>query len=184
MPSMTIKDLEIVQNTLKQAGYDYRLELENGKILVMSPSDIISSEIGVLFIRLLANWVYPRRLGRVFDSAGGFIMPDSNIKAPDVSFVRAERLKKSVRYFGNLVPDLVIEIKSQSDRIKILEDKIKMFLSLGATVGILIDPDEKTVTIYRATANPIILKDGEILTIPELLPGWELPIVEIWPPEF
>ena len=184
MPSMTIKDLEIVQNSLKEAGYDYRLELENGKILVMSFSDIMSSEIGVLFIRLLANWVYPQHLGRVFDSAGGFIMPDSNIKAPDVAFVRAERLKKSVRYFGNLVPDLVVEIKSQSDKIKTLEDKIKMFLSLGAIVGILIDPDKKTVAIYRPTPNPIILKDGDILTIPELLPGWELPIVEIWPPEF
>lgn len=184
MPLMTIKDLEIVDNTLREAGYDYRLELDNGNLKVMSPSDITSSEIGVLFIRLLANWVYPRRLGRIFDSSGGFIMPNSNIKAPDISFVRAEKLKKTVRYFGNLVPDLVVEIKSQSDSIKPLENKIKMFISVGAEVGILIDPDLKTVTIYRDNQDIITLKDNDILTIPELFTDWQLPIMEIWPPEF
>ncbi|MGK7876324.1 MAG: Uma2 family endonuclease [Xenococcaceae cyanobacterium] len=184
MPPMTIKDLEKLQATLKEAGHDYRLELENGKILVMSPSDIISSEIGSRLIAFLFAWVNPRRLGRVFDSAGGFIMPDTNVKAPDVSFVRAERLRRSVRYFAELVPDLVVEIKSQSDRIKLLEEKIQMFMSMNAQVGILIDPDKKTVTVYRATGEPTVLRDGDILTIPELFPGWELPISEIWPPEF
>ncbi|MBR8827579.1 MAG: Uma2 family endonuclease [Gomphosphaeria aponina SAG 52.96 = DSM 107014] len=184
MGQITIKDLEKVEATFKEAGYDYQLELDNGKILVMSPSDIISSEIGSVFIRLLGNWVYPRRLGRVFDSSGGFIMPDSNLKAPDVSFVRAERIPRSVRYFGELVPDLVVEIKSQSDRIKTLEEKIQMFLSMNAQVAILIDPDKNTVTVYRAEGEPLVLKDGDILTIPELFPGWELPISEIWPVEF
>jgi Uma2 family endonuclease len=137
-----------------------------------------------LLIRLLGNWVYPRRLGRLFDSAGGFIMPDANLKAPDVSFVRASRLLQSPRYFGQLVPDLVVEIKSQSDRINTLEKKVKKFLELGAVVGILIDPDESTVTVYRPTGEPIVLNNEDILTIPELFPGWELPISELWPPIF
>lgn len=184
MPQLTVKDLEQLQATLSEAGLDYQLELEDGKISVMGPSDIESSEIGVLFIRLLSNWVYPRRLGRVFDSSGGFIMPDTNLKAPDVSFVRAERLKKSQRYFAELVPDLVVEIKFQSDRIKSLENKIKMFLEMGAQVGILIDPDEQLVTVYRLNSEPIRLRNGEILTVPELLAGWEAPISELWPPEF
>jgi Uma2 family endonuclease len=150
----------------------------------MGPSDIVSSEITILFSRLLANWVYPRRLGRVFDSAGGFIMPDKNLKAPDVSFVRASSLKQSVRYFAEMVPDLVVEIKSQSDRIKPIENKLKQFLEFGAQVGILIDPDDATVTIYRLTGEPILLRNEDILTIPELFPGWELPITELWPPIF
>jgi Uma2 family endonuclease len=184
MSMMTIKDLEQLQATLNQAGYDYQLELEDGKILVVGPSDIVSSEIGVLFSRLLANWVYPRRLGRVFDSAGGFILPNTDLKAPDVSFVRASRLRQRLRYFAEMVPDLVVEIKSQSDRIKPLEEKIQMFLSLGAVVGILIDPDQATVTVYRFDGETIVLADGDILTIPELFPGWELPISELWPPIF
>lgn len=184
MSMMTVKNLEQVQATLDQAGYDYQLELENGKILIVGPSDIDSSEIGAIFSRLLANWVYPRRLGRVFDSAGGFILPNTDLKAPDVSFVRASRLRQRQRYFAEMVPDLVVEIKSQSDRIKPLKEKIQMFLSQGAVVGILIDPDLETVTVYRPNGELTQLSNGNILTIPELFPGWEISIDEIWPPVF
>ncbi len=184
MPAMTLKDLNQVQTLFSEAGLDYKIELEDGRLLVMGPSDIVSSEISSILIRLLGNWVYPRRLGRVFDSAGGFIMPDTNVKAPDVSFVRAARLRQSPRYFGELVPDLVVEIKSQSDRIKLIETKVLKFIELGATVGILIDPDEETVTIYRSTGEPTVLGNGDILTVAELFPGWELPVSELWPPIF
>ena len=184
MSMMTVKDLEELQANLSESGYDYQLELEDGKIIVMGPSDIVSSEISAEFLRLLGNWVKPRRLGRLFDSAGGFIMPDTNLKAPDVSFVRASRLLKSPRYFGGLVPDLVVEIKSQSDIIKSLEAKIKKFIELGAIVGILIDPDAETVTVYRCTGEAIRLGNENVLIIPELFPGWELSISELWPPIF
>jgi Uma2 family endonuclease len=184
MTAMTVKDLNQVQTLFSEAGLDYTIELEDGKISVMGPSDIVSSEIGSILIRLLGNWVYSRRLGRVFDSAGGFIMPNTNVKAPDVSFVRAARLRQSPRYFGELVPDLVVEIKSQSDRIKAIETKVLKFIELGAVVGILIDPDEETVAIYRSTGEPTILANGDILTVPELFPGWELPVSELWPPIF
>ncbi len=184
MTAMTVKDLNQVQTAFTEAGLDYKIELEDGKISVMGPSDIVSSEISSRLIAFLFAWVNPRRLGRVFDSAGGFIMPDTNVKAPDVSFVRAARLRQSPRYFAELVPDLVVEIKSQSDRIKAIETKVLKFVELGAVVGILIDPDEETVTIYRSTGEPIILANGDILTVPELFPGWELPVSELWPPIF
>ena len=184
MPAMTLKDLNQVQTLFSEAGLDYKIELEDGRLLIVGPSDIVSSEISSILIRLLGNWVYPRRLGRVFDSAGGFIMPDTNVKAPDVSFVRAARLRQSPRYFGELVPDLVVEVKSQSDRIKPIETKVLKFIELGAIVGILIDPDEETVTIYRSTGEPTVLGNGDILTVAELFPGWELPVSELWPPIF
>ena len=184
MPAMTLKDLNQVQTLFSEAGLDYKIELEDGRLSIVGPSDIVSSEISSILIRLLGNWVYPRRLGRVFDSAGGFIMPDTNVKAPDVSFVRAARLRQSPRYFGELVPDLVVEIKSQSDRIKLIETKVLKFIELGAIVGLLIDPDEETVTIYRSTGEPTVLGNGDILTVAELFPGWELPVSELWPPIF
>ncbi|MEG5030372.1 Uma2 family endonuclease [Microcoleus sp. AT8-B1] len=184
MPAMTLKDLNQVQTLFSEAGLDYKIELEDGRLSIVGPSDIVSSEISSILIRLLGNWVYPRRLGRVFDSAGGFIMPDTNVKAPDVSFVRAARLRQSPRYFGELVPDLVVEIKSQIDRIKLIETKVLKFIELGAIVGILIDPDEETVTIYRSTGEPTVLGNGDILTVAELFPGWELPVSELWPPIF
>ena len=184
MPAMTLKDLNQVQTLFSEAGLDYKIELEDGRLSVMGPSDIVSSEISSRLIAFLFAWINPRRLGRVFDSAGGFIMPDTNVKAPDVSFVRAARLRQSPRYFGELVPDLVVEIKSQSARIKPIETKVLKFIELGATVGILIDPDEETVTIYRSTGEPTVLGNGDILTVAELFPGWELPVSELWPPIF
>ncbi|MEG4444083.1 Uma2 family endonuclease [Microcoleus sp. AT9_B5] len=184
MPAMTLKDLNQVQTLFSEAGLDYKIELENGRLSIVGPSDIVSSEISSRLIAFLFAWINPRRLGRVFDSAGGFIMPDTNVKAPDVSFVRAARLRQSPRYFGELVPDLVVEIKSQSDRIKLIETKVLKFIELGATVGITIDPDEETVTIYRSTGEPIVLGNGDILTVAELFPGWELPVSELWPPIF
>ena len=184
MSNLTVKDLEILQGTLNQGDLDYQLELDEGKILVMGPSDIVSSEVGVRLIAALYAWVNPRRLGRLFDSSGAFIFPNTNLKVPDVSFVRAQRLKKSVRYFGELVPDLVVEIKSQSDRIKTLKEKIKKYLELGVEVGILIDPDEEIVIVYRSNSEEIELNNQDKLTIPELFAEWELPIVELWPPVF
>ena len=181
---MTIKDVEQVQTAFSEAGLDYDVELTNGRISIVGPSDIVSSEISSRLIAFLFTWVNPRRLGRVFDSAGGFILPDSNLTAPDVSFVRAARLRQSPRYFGELVPDLVVEIKSQSDRIKPLVTKILNFIKLGAVIGILIDPDEETVTVYRHQGEPTILNNGDILTLPELFPGWELAVSELWPPIF
>lgn len=181
---LTVADLEQLQGILCEAHLDYQLELVDGKIIIMGPSDIVSSEIGLEFGSLLRNWVKPRKLGRVFESSGGFILPNSNVIAPDVSFVTADRLKQSKRYFAELVPDLVVEIKSQSDRLKPLREKIQSFIELGAKVGILIDPDKRTVTIYTPTAEPVVLRDGDMISIPELLPGWEIAVTELWPIDF
>lgn len=184
MAIMTVQDVEKLQSAINEAGLDYDVELENGRISIVGPSDIVSSEISSRLIAFLFAWVNPRRLGRVFDSAGGFILPNSNLTAPDVSFVSAARLRQSPRYFGELVPDLVVEIKSQSDRIKTLKNKILNLIKLGAIIGILIDPDEETVTVYRSQGEPIVFHNGDILTLPELFPGWELAVSELWPPIF
>ena len=189
----TIPDLE----QLQAKHPEWQMELVDGNILVMGPSDYVSEEIGAELIRLLGNWVRPRRLGRVTGSSAGFILPrlqtedeqetDSekrNLRAPDVSFVRAEKLKKSQRDFVELVPDLMVEIKSKSDRIQPLVEKIQLFLQLGCKVGILIDPDKLTVTIYRLNQKAVVLQDNDKLTLPDLLPGWELTVSELWPPVF
>lgn len=184
MSVLTIKDLEKLQSLLSEKHLDYQMELIDGKIIVMGPSDVYASEVGARLISFLWNWVDPRRLGRVFDSSGGFILPNTNLTAPDVSFVSAERLRRSPRYFAQMVPDLAVEIKSQSDRIKPLEEKVLKFLELGTQVGILIDPDNETVTVYRKGSQAVVLTNEDTLTIPDLLPGWEAPVSQLWPPVF
>ncbi|CBN58634.1 MULTISPECIES: Uma2 family endonuclease [Kamptonema] len=184
--TLTLKDLERMQTTLQESHQDYQLELVEGKISVMGPCDITSSEIGARLSYFLNVWVIPRKMGRVYDSSGGFILPnpDADLRAPDVSFVKAEKLKRSQRSFVQLVPDLMVEIKSKTDRIKLIVEKIESFLALGSQVGLLVDPDKETVTIYRLTGEPVVLTSSDTLTIPELFPGWELPISELWPPVF
>lgn len=188
----TITDLE----QLQAEHPEWQMELVDGSVLIMGPSDYESEEIILEFARLLANWVRPQRLGRVTGSSAGFILPSleedveeadkfkRNLRAPDVSFVRADRLKRTKRDFVELVPDLVVEVKSKSDRVRTLQEKIQLFLQLGSIVGILIDPDKLTLTVYRLNQEPIVLQDNDKLTLPDLLPGWELTVSELWPPVF
>ncbi len=117
--SLTIKDLEQLQSQ----NPDLRMELVEGNIIVMGPSDYESDEIGSRLLTFLNIWVMPRKLGRVTGSSAGFILPSletdetlgdpekRNLRAPDVFFVRAERLKKTQGDFVQLVPDLMVEVK-------------------------------------------------------------------------
>ncbi|MDJ1181589.1 Uma2 family endonuclease [Roseofilum casamattae] len=182
--SMTIEDLEKLQTHFTNAHLDYNLELVDGKIIVMGLSDYVSEVIIARLIFFLQNWVMPRSLGYVTGSSAGFRLPDGNLRGPDVAFVPAAKMAQAPRSFAEIVPDLTIEVRSASDNIRPLEEKLNRFLELGSQVGILVDPKHLTVTIYRPDREPIVLRDNDILAIPELLPGWELEIAEIWPPVF
>ncbi|NJL38235.1 MAG: Uma2 family endonuclease [Leptolyngbyaceae cyanobacterium RM2_2_4] len=178
--SFTTNDLEKLQTQHP----DYRMELVKGAIVVMSPSGYESDEVALEIGAQLRNWVKPRRLGRVAASSAGFRLPNSNVRGPDASFVRAERLRRSPRSFAELAPDLTVEVKSPTDSVEELESKIQEFLDMGTRVGILINPDNHTVNLYRSGEAVETLGDGDILTLPDLLPGWEVAVSDLWPPVF
>ncbi|NEO14319.1 MULTISPECIES: Uma2 family endonuclease [unclassified Moorena] len=182
MPSLTVKDLE----TLQAQHPDYRMELIEGEIIFMSPSGLESDEVALEIAAQLRNWVRPRKLGRVSGSSGGFRLPnkDGDVRAPDASFILAERLPRTTEDYAELVPDLTFEVKSKSDSLPKLRQKIQQFLELGTKVGVLVDPRTRTMEVYRLNQDKVVLGDGDVLQVPELLPGWELPIVEVWAPEF
>jgi Uma2 family endonuclease len=177
---LTAQDLEKIQAQLP----DYRMELVDGEIIVMPPSGYESDEVASSFSGQLYSWVRPRKLGRVTGAGAGFNLPNENTRAPDVSFVRAERLKISPRSFADLAPDLMVEVKSPTDSLKKLRAKIQEFLELGTLVGILIDPEQRSLEVYRLTEDAVVLGDGDTLTLPDLLPGWEMAVSELWPLEF
>ena len=181
---LTAEDLEKIQTQLTDAHLDYRTELVDGQIIIMGLSDYVSEEIIARLITFLSMWVLPRKLGRVTGSSAGFRLPDGNLRGPDVSFIPAHKMRQAPRAFAEIVPDLTIEVRSVSDNIKPLVEKLQKFIEMGSQVGILVDPKNLTVTVYRASGKPIVLTSKDTLTIPELLPGWELSISEIWPPVF
>lgn len=177
---LTVKDLEQFQ-----AQYpNYRMELVNGEIIVMSPSGYESDEVAFRMGGKLFSWVDARRLGRITGSSAGFVLPNSDTRAPNVSFVRAERLRQSPRGFAELAPDLMVEVKSPTDRLTKLREKIQQFLELGTQVGILLNPENRTVEVHRQGQEAVALQDGDILTIPELFPGWQVAVEELWSPRF
>ncbi|MDJ1183439.1 Uma2 family endonuclease [Roseofilum casamattae] len=182
MPQLTVNDLEKFQ----EQHPDYNLELVEGAIVIMSPSGLESDEVAAAIIAAVSYWVRPRKLGRVIASSGGFRLPnpDGDVRAPDASFIRAERLPRPTDGYAELVPDLMFEVKSRTDSITKLREKIQQFLNLGTQVGILVDPRTRTMEVYRSDRPTVTLTDDDILTLPELLPGWELPVVDIWAPEF
>jgi Uma2 family endonuclease/DNA-binding XRE family transcriptional regulator len=147
------------------------------------PLDFTSGEINARLSARLLSWVEPRRLGRVV-AQSGFRLPNGDVWVPRLAFISQERLKRIPRTYPELAPDLVVEIKSAFDRVGILEEKIQVFLEQGAQVGLLIDPDEQTVACYRLGNEVVMLGNGDILTNLELLPGWELPVSELWPTVF
>jgi len=180
--SLTVKDLERLQSQ----NPDYRMELVSGEIIVMSPSGLESDEAAVEIARQLANWVRPRRLGRVLGSSAGFGLPNANkdVRAPDASFVLAERLGRTTRTYAQLVSDLIFEVVSEGDSLTKVRQKIQSFLELGTQVGVLVDPRTRTMEVYRPREDKAVLRDGDVLTVPELLSGWELVVAEVWAPEF
>ncbi|BAC90722.1 Uma2 family endonuclease [Gloeobacter violaceus] len=109
--ALTVEDIEKLQKLYPK----HKIELRDGAITLVSPSDIVSGMIGARFSRLLGNWVDPRKFGFVFDSSSGFQAPNGDLTAPDVSYVSRARLARLPRSHGPLVLDLVVEIKSSTD---------------------------------------------------------------------
>lgn len=180
--TLTVEDLKHFQ----QQHPNYRLELVDGAIIVMSPSGFESDEIAAEIIAQLRNWVRPRKLGRVAASSAGYILPNatSDTRAPDASFIKADRMRRTTEDFATLVPDLIFEVRSKTDNLNTLRAKIAQFLDLGTTVGALVDYHTQTIEVHRQQGETVVLKNGDRFMVPELLPGWEMEVSSIWSPEF
>jgi Uma2 family endonuclease len=178
--ALTERDLIRVQ----AANPDFRVELRDGKIIVMSRYGSYSDAVTTGLISRLHIFVRDHKLGFVFGSSGGFKLPNGDIVGPDASFVSREIMRTIPRRFADVVPNLAVEVKSPSDRIRELEEKLSMLRDLGTRATMLIDPDALTVTLDVVGNARRILTDEDLIELPALLPGWSMRVSELWPETF
>ena len=147
-------------------------------IYIMSPTgnktSIYNSEINLQ----LALWNRQVKLGYIFDSNVGFTLPNGAVRSPDAAFIYKERFdklpEKDKERFGHICPDFVIELKSPSDSIKYLTDKMDEWMENGCRLAFLILPESQEVHVYKP-GNPVIVKNiSEKIPGENVLPGFGL----------
>ncbi len=168
---------------LCQDNPDLRLELTaDGELVAMSPAGYESSEKnGELFMDV-GIWNRQTKLGRVFDSSGGFTLPNGAVRSPDVTWIEKSKLASVAPgvKFPLVVPDFVIELRSQSDHLKTVREKMEEYRTNGVRLGWLVNPQQKQVEIYRLGQEKEVLKSPTTLSGEDVLPGLTLDLSAIW----
>lgn len=122
--------------------------------------------------------------GEAFDSSTGFILPNGATRAPDASWVSGERWQtltpEQKGTFANICPDFVVELRSSSDTLKSLQDKMREYIDNGAKLGWLIDPQQRRVEIYRPGKDVDVLENPAELSGEAVLPDFVLNLRRVW----
>jgi len=163
-----------------QQNRDLRIERNGkGEIIIMSPTGTRSGERSGEVFGQLYVWNRQSQGGHALDSSTGFTLPDGSVLSPDASWISHERwgvLSREEREkFAPVCPEFVVEVKSPSDRLPTLRDKMEVWMSNGCRLGLLIHPERETVFIYRADGSRDERHDfGRRVSGEDVLPGFEL----------
>ena len=167
---------------LREAQHIGRCELIRGEFLKLIPPGADHGRIAMDVGRRIANFVHDHKLGTVFAAETGFWLardPDT-VRAPDVAFVRAERAVVPRRGYFSGAPDLAVEVLSPSDRPGYVREKTAEWLEAGTLAVWNVDPENRTVTVHESGAEPVRLVGGEVLSGGSVLPGFSVPVNEIF----
>jgi len=173
--------------TFCRANPELRIERnEKGQIIIMPPAGIETSFRNSDLLTEINIWNRKTRLGRVSDSNGGYTLPDSSMRAPDVAWVSNEQLANvtlsDLKKFAHICPDFIIELMSESDEIADLKEKMVKWIDNGVRLGWLIEPKKRQTYVYRLS-NGIdyeVIPFAEKLYGDEVLPGLELRLTDIF----
>jgi Uma2 family endonuclease len=163
---------------------DWRLELTStGELIVMPPADLETGRRSAHLTYQLEAWSRQDRTGVGFASCAGFTLSNGAIRSPDTSWMRREKwdsLSKSLQEgFAPVCPDFVVELRSASDHLPFLLNKMLEYMANGASLGLLIDPAKRQVYIYRPNEEVVVL-DPETVSRDPLLPGFTLDLTQLW----
>lgn len=162
---------------------DEHYELVRGEVVEMAPPGGVHGGVAVNISSALHQFVRQQDLGRVMVESGYWIerQPDT-VRGPDVSFVRKERLPAEglPRAFFEIAPDLAVEVVSPSDTAAGLEAKVHQYLQNGVQRVWVVYPDTRRVAVYRPDGGSQCYEEDATLEEPELLPGFALPLAEVF----
>jgi Uma2 family endonuclease len=181
--SMSLTDEQFLR--LCQENPEMRLELNaQGELVIMPPT---GSKTGLRNNELsytLTAWAKADGTGVAFDSSTLFALPNGARRSPDASWVQRERwnLLTEDQQEGPapLCPDFVVELRSRTDRLTILHEKMQEYIDNGACLGWLIDPSEKRVYVYHPGQSVEILDNPATVSGEPVLPGFLLNVHELW----
>ena len=168
-----------------QANGDLRIErTANGEVIIMPPAFSDTGNRNFNIAAQLGNWTEQDGTGIGFDSSAGFTLPNGAMRSPDTSWIELERWNALTdaqkASFAPICPSFVIELRSSSERLIKLQEKMQEYIDNGASLGWLIDRQNRKVYIYRPNRELEILENPEAITgNPELL-GFVLRMGKIW----
>lgn len=160
-----------------------RLELtKDGQLIAMAPVGWESSRQNSKLNSQVEVWNERIGLGEVFDSSGGFTLPNGAIRSPDVTWIEKSKLESISPdiAFPEVVPDFVIELRSKTDSLKTLREKMEEYRSSGVRLGLLVNPQTQQVEIYRPGQAPEIYESPTSIDCGEVMPGFVLNMSKVW----
>ncbi|MBD1874148.1 Uma2 family endonuclease [Nodosilinea sp. FACHB-131] len=168
-----------------QANQDLRIERSaSGEVIVMPPAFSDTGNRNLKIAQQLANWADVDGTGEAFDSSAGFTLPNGSTRSPDAAWIRLERwitlTEAEQASFAPLCPDFVVELRSSSDSLSGLKEKMEEYVANGAALGWLIDRKARQVHVYRPNQAPEILVNPVTVSGDPELPGFTLQMARIW----
>ncbi len=182
-PAVELSDDQLFE--LCQINPDLRIECnKRGDLIMMSPAGSESSHRNIEIARQLADWAERDGTGIAFDSSGGFRLRKRAMRSPDGAWIRLTRWNKLTaeqkKKFAPICPDFVIELRSETDRLGTLKKKMQEYLEHGARMGLLIDPFQQKVYVYRQGRDVEVLGDPKSVSCGPVLRGFTLELKRIW----
>jgi Uma2 family endonuclease len=155
-----------------------------GELVIMAPTGGKTGQRNARLIARTTVWAERDGTGQAFDSSTLFCLPNGARRSPDLSWIRNERWEalsaEDQERFPPLCPDFVVELRSKTDSLAHLQEKMEEYIKNGAQLGWLIDPLERKVHVYRAGVYAEILNDPETVSGEPLLKGFVLDIRTVW----
>ena len=157
-----------------------------GEIIVRPPNFSLTGIRNREIISQLDRWAAQDSRGMVADSSTGFVLPNGARRSPDASWIAKNEIRRlpegSLEGYWHLCPAFVIELRSHSDRLPVLRAKMQEYIANGARLGWIIDPETRTVEIYRPDGEPESLANIDSVPGEGPVEGFALELRKVWNP--